>query len=69
MHQLYQEESEAREVWNVEELRKHAKEITKQCEEKGYTIEEAEMLVHVLQNEIDQCKKIILQKNFKALAE
>lgn len=53
----------------MEELRKYAKEITKQCEEKGYTIEETEMLVHVLQNEIDQCKKIILQKNFKALAE
>ncbi len=57
-----------RKVWDTQKLRKHAKEITKQCEEKEYTVEEAEMLAHILKDEVSQCRKVHSERRFKALA-
>lgn len=54
---------------SIEKLREHAKEITKECEKRKYNIEEAEMLVHILKDEINQCKKELNRKDFKALVE
>ena len=53
----------------LEKLREFAKEITKECEKRKYTIEETEMLSHVLKDEINQCKKELNKKGFKALVE
>lgn len=55
-------------MWDTQKLRKHAKEIAKQCEEKGYTVEEAEMLVHILKDEVSQCRKAPSERRFKTLA-
>lgn len=52
----------------IEEPRKHAKEITKQFEERGYTFEDAEMLCIVLKDEVRHCEKRIKKRNFHALA-
>lgn len=52
----------------IKELRKHAKEITKECEERGYTFVDAEMLCAVLKDEISQCEKATQKRNFQALA-
>lgn len=56
-------------MWNIEKLREHAKEITRDCEKRGYTIEETELLPEVLKNEVNQCKRREKEKPFKALAE
>ena len=53
---------------NVDELRQHAKEIAKQCEDRKYTIEDTRMLLSVLKNEISQCEEAYKNNMFKALA-
>ncbi len=65
---LHGKESGVRKMWDTQKLRKHAKEIAKQCEEKGYTVEEAEMLVHILKDEVSQCRKVPSERRFKTLA-
>lgn len=52
----------------IKELRKHAKEITKKCEERGYTFEDAEMLCAILKDEISQCEKATKKRKIQALA-
>lgn len=41
----------------VKKLRKHAKEITLDCERRGYSVEETKLLGHVLNDEIKTCTK------------
>ena len=53
----------------IKELRKHAKEITKKCEERGYTFEDAEMLCAILKDEISQCEKATKKRKIQALAQ
>lgn len=54
---------------SIEKLREFAKEITKECERRKYTIEETELFSHILKDEINQCKKELNRKGFKALVE
>lgn len=54
-------------MWDLTELRKHAKEITKDCEKKGYTVEQTSMLVAVLKDEISKCNEACKKNSFIAL--
>lgn len=47
--------------------REHAKEITKECEKRGYTVGEVDLLVAVLRDEISRCMKANEKIKFKAL--
>lgn len=53
----------------VFELRKHAKEITRQCEDRGYSIKDTRLLLAILKDEISQCEEAYKEHSFKALAE
>lgn len=54
---------------DIKGLREHAKEITKQFEDKGYAIEDVHLLLAVLTDEIRQCEEAFKKKQFKALAK
>lgn len=54
-------------MWDISELRKFAKEITRECEKRKYSISEVELLVSVLKDEVSQCKKAENNRRFKAL--
>lgn len=53
----------------IRELREHAKEITKQFEDKGYTVEDVHLLLAVLNDEIRQCEEAVKKEQFKALTK
>lgn len=54
---------------DIRELREYAKEITKQFEDKGYTVEDVHLLLAVLNDEIRQCEEVVKKEQFKALAK
>ena len=51
----------------VEELRKYAKEITKEMEKRKFSYQDADIFVAVLKDEIKQCHEAENIKNFTAL--
>lgn len=51
-------------MWSTPKLREHAKEILKECEKRGYTIEETEMLPAVLKDELYRCSKELKKNKF-----
>lgn len=51
----------------VDELRKYAKEITLELENKGFTFGEVDLLVAILKDEIMDCKKERDKKAFLAI--
>ena len=53
---------------NLKEIRSYAQEIIKECEKKGYTVKEAELLTSIMMDEIRQRKEAIGDISLKALA-
>lgn len=53
----------------MEKLRRHAKEICKQCEDRGYTVEETRLLSSIMKDEIRQCEEAYKKSKFKALVK
>lgn len=53
----------------TKELREFAKEITREMEKRRYSYRDADMLVAVLKDEINQCREAETLKPFTALEE
>lgn len=54
-------------LWVEEKHEEHAKRILKECEEKGYTRDDVEILILALKGELEQYKKMQGNMQFKIL--
>lgn len=56
-------------LWVEKKHEEHAKRILKECEEKGYTRDDVEILILALQGELEQYKKTQGKMQFKILPQ